>query len=155
MKTDKQIIPTSNIKYRDIAISENKVSLSYLEKLDIGKYIDPLTLDCVTPPEDNWSILVTLFTIGEWMTEQELDEKYKALNLVAIDAYTLAILNETDPRLCEKYPNGTHWKDQDGNWCFGKCTSVAGKQSLRIGYGGIGWCKNLWFAGFSKKTQLV
>lgn len=61
---------------------------------------------------------VIFFKLGRSVSDADLDKEYALRGLEPIDPYALAAVNEADPAFADEHPNGTHWKDADGNWCY-------------------------------------
>ncbi len=90
------------------------------------------------------------FKFGRYVTDAELDKEYELRGLKPVSPYSLAKVNEDDPAFADTHPNGTHWKDTEGRWCFatfGRCSGGRGVDVRRFDRGwGDGW----WFAGVRK-----
>lgn len=51
------------------------------------------------------------------ISDDNLAKEYELRDLKP-DPYAQAAVNEADPAFADDHPNGTHWKDKDGNWCY-------------------------------------
>lgn len=51
------------------------------------------------------------------ISDDNLAKEYELRGLKP-DPYAQAAVNEADPAFADDHPNGTHWKDKDGNWCY-------------------------------------
>ena len=52
------------------------------------------------------------------ISDDRLKAEFDFHGLKPVDPYALAAVNEADPSFADTHPNGTHWKDKDGKWCF-------------------------------------
>mgnify|MGYP001558698554 CR=1 FL=1 len=52
------------------------------------------------------------------INDDNLAKEYELRGLKPADPYLLAAVNEADPAFADDHPNGTHWKDKDGKWCY-------------------------------------
>ncbi len=51
------------------------------------------------------------------ISDDNLTKEYDLRGLKP-DPYAQAAVNEADSAFADDHPNGTHWKDADGNWCY-------------------------------------
>ena len=65
------------------------------------------------------------------------------------DPYSQAAVNEADPAFADGHPNGTHWKDVNGKWCFVAFGRWGDGRKLGVGRGND-WGGSCWFAGVRK-----
>lgn len=61
---------------------------------------------------------VHFFKLGCFISDNDLEKEYELRGLRPVDPESLAKVNEDDPAFADSHPNGTHWKDADGKWCF-------------------------------------
>jgi hypothetical protein len=107
-----------------------------------------------TMPSGGTGVLenVTVEFFGECVSNNdELAKTYEERGLVP-DPYAQAAVNEADPAFADDHPNGTHWKDKDGNWCFITFDYDDDDRGVSVnrssGQGGLdGW----WFGGVKKQ----
>jgi hypothetical protein len=85
------------------------------------------------------------------ISDDDLEKAFDLRGLKPVDPYSLAAVNEAEPAFADDRPNGTHWKDADGNWCYaafhrwddGRCVYVSRRDDS-------GWSDGWWFAGVRK-----
>ena len=70
--------------------------------------------------------------------------------LDAVDPISLASLNEDDPALADKYPNGTHWRGPKGEWNFAAFYHWNGRRKVSVDRSDCDWYDFWWFAGVRK-----
>jgi hypothetical protein len=93
---------------------------------------------------------VIFFKLDRYISDADLEKEYALRGLTAADPYSLAAVNEADPAFADKYPNGTHWQDADGKWCFAAFDRWGdGERGVDVSRG-HGWVDNWWFAGVRK-----
>lgn len=90
------------------------------------------------------------FKTGCFVTDDELENEYELRNLKPADVYLLSAVNEDDPAFVDRHPNGTHWKDSNGRWCFATFDRGLGGREVDVGYNNRGWDDDWWFVGVRK-----
>jgi hypothetical protein len=96
---------------------------------------------------------IELFTIGKYITDDELEKEYESRGLVPASIISLCEYEKTNQEdLDKKQSVGTHWKDDKGNWCyaaFGLWRGERGVDILRsVGVWGVDW----WFGAVRPKA---
>lgn len=123
-----------------------------LEKTGRKLYIDYDVLE--TCPEPKRVTELQFFTLGKYVSDDDLEKEYESRGLVpapvkAIAAYDLENRADMDGK---KYL-GTHWKDSEGRWCF--ATFRQWSDDERFVYvirSDVDWDDYWWFAGFRKSA---
>lgn len=87
-----------------------------------------------------------------WTSNDDWDVYLDSLGLKPCDPYTLAKVNEDDPGFADEHPNGTHWKDSEGKWCFVAFSRWGGERGRGFGVdrSDDDWAAYWWFAGVRK-----
>ncbi|MBK7143339.1 MAG: hypothetical protein IPH75_14790 [bacterium] len=96
---------------------------------------------------------VFFFNIGRSIGDMELDHEFAVRNLIPADAFSLAAVNEADPTFADQYPNGTHWRDTSGNWCFARFNRWGIERDVDVFCNEDGWEDFWWFAGLRKQSS--
>ena len=98
------------------------------------------------------TIEITFFKPGRSMGDDELEKEYELRGLKPADPYSLAAVNENYPTLIDKHPNGTHWKNKDGKWCYMCLTWTVTDPFVQVRRANKGksWSDAYWFAGIRK-----
>ncbi|MFA5888674.1 MAG: hypothetical protein WCW47_01195 [Candidatus Paceibacterota bacterium] len=52
------------------------------------------------------------------ISDDDLEKEYEFAGLKPADPYSVAAVNEADPTFADTHLHGTHWKDENGKWCF-------------------------------------
>jgi hypothetical protein len=92
--------------------------------------------------------LVFFFKPGRELSDDELAKEYVSLGLKPVDPYSLAAINEEDPHFADEHSNGTHWRNEEGEWCciaFGRWKH--GERGVRVYRRTCDWCDHWEFAG--------
>ncbi len=111
-----------------------------------AQYTDRKVVDAM-PRGTGEEAEVFFFKPGRHVSDDDLEEEYKLRNLVPAFPDDLATVNEADPTFADQHPNGTHWKDANGKWCyiaFRRWNDVRAVHVSRDAYDWVGHC---WFAG--------
>ena len=90
------------------------------------------------------------YTRPDWMSDEDLDKAYDCRGLKPADPYSLAQANKDDPAFADEKPNGTHWKDKDGHWCFAAFSRWYGRRNVHVYRRDDDWHGGWLFAGLRK-----
>ena len=94
---------------------------------------------------------IYFFKFGRYVNDADLDKEYELRGLKPVDPYALAAVNEADPAFADEHPNGTHWKDSDGNWCYAAfCRWLGGERNVFVDRSVGVWDDYWFFAGVRK-----
>lgn len=94
---------------------------------------------------------VFFFNLGRHVSDNDLEKAYVVRGLAPCDVYTFSKVNENDLSFAKDHPNGTHWKDASGRWCYAVCAYDGDQQRIHIDLQIEGdWSDNWWFAGVRK-----
>ncbi len=93
---------------------------------------------------------VVFFKVGKDISCKQLDEEYAIRGLVPADPYSLARVNEEDPAFADEHPNGTQWKDANGNYCYAFFLLWEGRRDVDVDRNAFDWVDVWWFAGVRK-----
>lgn len=102
------------------------------------------------PTGKGYEATVEFFRCGRKISNENLAKEYKKLGLRPADPYEIAAVNEADPHLADKYPNGTHWRNKKGRWCFIAFNPIDGLRYIRrvfVRYQEGTWSDIWWFGG--------
>ncbi|MBI5798420.1 MAG: hypothetical protein HZB10_00625 [Candidatus Yonathbacteria bacterium] len=84
------------------------------------------------------------------ISDDEVSKQFELRGLKPAEPYAFAAVNEADPAFADEHPNGTHWKDADGNWCYIAFNSWSAERNVSVGRGNGKWSGGWWFAGCRK-----
>jgi hypothetical protein len=111
------------------------------------------------PKPEKKRVVIAFFNVGHDINDDQLDKEYKERGLIPIDPYSLAVANQLDPTLADKYPNATRWKNEKGKYkhsyvaFHSKPKKEMDNPSVYVIERAKGvWSKNWWFAGTLEKV---
>lgn len=91
---------------------------------------------------------VEFFTIGRYVTNDELEKEYASRGLVPASPYALAEAHKANPSLAEGNKwTATHWKDTEGKWCFAAFNHWRGERFVNVCRFDGDWRDGWLFAG--------
>ena len=112
-------------------------------------------------PKSDDEIEVVFFNVGKRISQEDLEKENEKRGLVSVDLFILFTVNEVDATFCIEYPNGTQWKNEQNEPCWGSFSSALvfdgsdEKNSLScrkvcVHQGDENWYENYWLGGFRK-----
>jgi hypothetical protein len=126
--------------------------LSFKKLLDSTKrtqYTNEEVVDSVKPCEPQ---KIEFFTIGEYISDDNLEREYEKRGLIPANPYALTLFSkENETVMDDKKYVATHWKDVAGKWCyaaFGR--RGGGERGVSVYRYDDGWFGSWWFAGVRK-----
>jgi hypothetical protein len=139
----------SDLISRLVSVKRNRTPQ---QALDATKRVQYTTASVVNsmPKGEGDKVEVVFFKVGHYVSDTDLEKEYELRGLKPADPYSLAAANEADPTFADEHPNGTHWKDADGKWCFAAFRRWVGERSVGVGRRVSDWSDDWWFAGFRK-----
>lgn len=91
------------------------------------------------------------------ISDDDLEKEYALRVLESVDPISLAAMNEAAaamneaaPSFADERPNGTHWKNAKGEWCFAAFDHWRGERCVFVSRGDDDWDGRWWFAGVRK-----
>lgn len=102
------------------------------------------------PKGDGSEANVKFFQVKRWISEDDLEQEFDKRGFRPADPYELAQVNIDDPTFADKHPNGTHWKDSEGKWCYIAFNRWGDVRGVDVNRDGCDWDSARWFGGVSK-----
>ncbi len=94
-------------------------------------------------------VTLHFFPIKKRLTSVQFASELEKRNLKP-DPMAQTAFNQADPEFADKYPNGTQWQDQAGNFCYAFWRGWRGSRAVSVVESSDGWGGG-WFAcGVSK-----
>ena len=84
------------------------------------------------------------------ISDDALAKEYDFFGLKPADPYSQGAVHEADPFFADEHPNGTHWKDANGNWCFAAWGRWRGGRRVSVDRFDRVWLGFWFFAGLRK-----
>lgn len=145
----KRVEAVSSMIVRHTKVNRSRFSQVVLDNTGRKQYVDSRVVGPM-PRGYGEEVDVHFFKFDRFVSDDELDKEYELRGLKAADPYSLAAVNTDDPAFADEHPNGTHWKDADGNWCFAAFSRWGGERHVNVSRRGNDWGVRWWFAGVRK-----
>ncbi len=113
----RRVEAVSNLIVRRAKVNRNRTSQEAIDATNRRQYTNREVVDAM-PRGDGEEAEVVFFNLGRFVSDVDLEREYKLRGLKPADPYSLAAVNEADVAFADEYPNGTHWKDVAGRWCY-------------------------------------
>lgn len=135
-----------------VKVNRSRSQKEALDATGYKQYADPEVV-ATMPDGEGEDVDVHFFpgTTGDRrISDAELEEEFNWHGLKPDPRAQMAI-HEANMNFATRYPNGTHWKDANGNWCYmvfdewSGCTKV-----VQIRRGDTHWDGGCWRAGVKK-----
>jgi hypothetical protein len=115
------------------------------------QYLNDSVVASIPQGEGDEAEDMIFFKLGRNINDADLEKEYDLRGLKPADLYALAAVNESDPAFADKHPNGTPWKDADGEWCYAAFLRwYDDERSVSVNRSIGGWVGVWWFAGIRK-----
>ena len=101
------------------------------------------------PRGEGEEVEVHFFKVGRYISVGDLGREYESRGLKP-DPYAQAQVNTDDPSFADEHPNGSQWRDADGNACYATFHSWFDDRKVYVLSRGVGWDDGWWFAGVRK-----
>ena len=145
----KRVGAISNVIVRRVHVNRSMDSQGVLDATGRTQYTNPEVMKDL-PRGDGEDKEVFFFKLGRYVSDAELDEEYELRGLKS-DPYAQAQANTDGHTFADGHPNGCHWKDANGRWCFIAFDRwFDGERSVVVHRGDCGWHGCWWFAGVRK-----
>ena len=146
----RRIEAVSDLISRTFTINRTRQPQQVLDDTGRKQYIDRGVVDSM-PRGQGETGEVIFFKVGRFISDDNLGKEYELRGLVPADPYSLAQVNKSDPSFADTHPNGTHWKDADGKWCFATFRRWIGdERDVNVRRNDSDWFDRWWFAGLRK-----
>ena len=145
----RRVEAVSNMIVRRVKVNRTQEPKAVIDATGRVQYVNNDVLNNMPRGEDE-DKEVFFFKLGRYISDDDLAKDYELRNLVP-DPYAQAQANADDPAFADEHPNGCHWKDANGKWCyvaFGRWRD--GERYVRVDRRAGAWDDRWWFAGVSK-----
>lgn len=145
----KRIDAISNLIIRKVKVNRNQTPQQMLDATGRKQYTDGSVV-AMMPKGEGEEVEVFFFNLGRFVNDNDLEKEYELRGIKPADPYSLAAVN-TDSAFADKYPNGTHWKDTNGKWCFATFSHWSDDgRFVNVNRIDSDWNDGWWFAGVRK-----
>ncbi|MDO8569336.1 MAG: hypothetical protein Q7R89_00915 [bacterium] len=144
----RRVEAVSNMVTRHAHVDRARTPQEVLDATGRKQYTDRNVVNTM-PRGQGEEVDIYFFKFGRYISDLDLEKEYESRGLKPADPYSLTQVNTVDPAFADTHPNGTHWQNAKGNWCFATFGHWRGGRGVGVG-GHDGWSGNWWFAGFRK-----
>ena len=142
------VIATANVIIRTVKVNRSRSPKEMVAATNRTEYTDNSVVKAI-PRGEGDEVTVEFFKLGKYVSDDDLAREYEKRGLTP-DPYALAAVNEADPAFADEHPNGTHWKDENGNWCFVAFRRYDGRRDVSVDRNRSGWRDHWWVGGVRK-----
>ncbi len=111
----------SNLIVRTAKVNRSRSPQEAIDATGRTQYTDRKVVDAMSKGEDDEVEVVffkpDLSNRNGFISDDDLEKEFELRGLKPVDPYSLAAVNEADPAFADDKPHGTHWKDENGQWC--------------------------------------
>ncbi len=146
----------SNMIIRHVTVNRTRTPQEALSATRRKQYVSDDVIASMPKGEGDEAAVVFFkpepweYTKPGWMSDDDLEKALDRRGLKSADPISLAAVNEADPAFADEHPNGTHWKDSGGKWCFAAFVLWSGDRSVSVRRRGGDWRDRWLFAGLRK-----
>jgi hypothetical protein len=145
----KKVEARSNMIVRTVKVNRTLSAQEALDATGRSQYVTDSVLKSM-PNATGEQVEVYFFKLDHYISMDDLEKEYQLRGLVAVDPYTLAAINQSDPAFADDKPNGTQWKDAKSNWCYAVFLRGGGGRYLGVDQRDRDWVGPWFFAGVRK-----
>lgn len=146
----KRVDAVSDMIVRHVCVNRSRTPQEAIAATGRKRYVTDAVV-AEMPRGDGDEAEVIFFKGGRWISDADLGKEYELRGLKPTDPYSLAAVNEDDPAFADDHPNGTHWKDADGKWCYAAFVRWRdGGRNVCVYRRDDEWGDGWWFAGRRK-----
>ncbi len=144
----KRVEAQSNMIIRRVLVDRNRTPQQVLDATGCKQCADEDVLKTM-PKGEGDEIEVIFFTLGRYVSDDNLEKEYGLRGLQPVDPYSLAAVNEKDPTFVDAYPNVTHWRN-NRSWNFVTFFSSNDGPKVNVSDFYDDYDESWWFAGVRK-----
>ena len=151
----KRVEAVSNMIVRHVSVNRNLTPQEVLDATGRKQYTDKSVVEAM-PKGEGKKVEVIFFKPrpgayqNGWLSDEALDKEFDFFCLKPADPYSQAAVNEDDSAFADERPNGTHWKDAQGHWCFAAFDRWRDGRYVDVDRRDVDWHAHWWFAGLRK-----
>ena len=131
------------------AVNRTRAAEEVLKAINRVQHVNDEVAETM-PRGEGEEAVVCFFKLDRFISDDKLEEKYELRGLKPADPYSLAAVNAADPSFADEHPNGTHWKDAQGEWCYVAFDRWRDERHVYVGRSDWDWSDHWWLAGLRK-----
>lgn len=143
----------ATIIFREFVVDPTIIGMKAIDATKCMKYAKEQVVATMPVPLASEGVLCFL-QIGLYTSAEELEAVCEKRGLQLADPHTLCAFNTANPDFVDTYPNGTQWKDAQGNFCYADFRLGDGGRCGSIGFLYNGWDGHWWLACVSAGSSL-
>lgn len=136
----------SNLIVRKARVNRSRTPQEALDATGRTQYTDREVVNEM-PKGEGDEVEVVFFKLGRFVSDDDLEKEYELRGLKSADPISVAAVNEADPAFADQRPNGTHWKNSAGKWCYAAFDRWHDARRVYVGRHVFDWSDSWWFAG--------
>ena len=145
----KHVEAVSNLLVRRVKVNRTLTPEEMLKATGRAVYADGNVVKNM-PKGEGEEAEVIFFQLGRYVSDDDLEKEYDLRGLKPADPYSLGAVNKSIPPFADSHPNGTHWKDAEGKWCYATFYRFLDDRDVYVYRGDNDWNGGWWFAGLRK-----
>jgi len=146
----KKVDAVSGMIIRHVSVNRKRSPKEMFDATGRSKYVDDDVVVDI-PRGEGEETDVIFFKLDYSPSDDNLEKEYEIRGLKPADTYSQAAVNEADLAFADTHPNGTHWKDKNGKWCFAAFEQwIDGWRLVLVNRSDGDWTDRWWFAGLRK-----
>lgn len=145
----KRVEAVSNMIMRRASMDRDRTPQQALDATGRKRYTNDDVV-AVMPKGEGDEAEVVFFKLGRYVSDDDLEKEYELRGLKPADPFSLAAVNEADTAFADERPNGTHWKDANGKWCYIAFDRWNVERDVNVYRDDSAWDGGWWFAGLRK-----
>lgn len=150
----KRVYAVSSLIVRKVTVNVNRTPQEALDATQRKQYTDRKVVDRM-PKGLGGEVEIVFFKpdLSErdgHISDDDLEKEYELRGLKPADPFSVAALNEADPAFADEKTHGTHWKDENGKWCYATFFRWYDGRGLFVFRNDVGWDDRWSFAGVRK-----
>lgn len=144
-KFQEMIANGTMIVHYGVKVYRNRTPQEVIAATGRKQYVDDKVV--ATMPQGEGEVVdVYYFKENRHISDNDLEKRYQELGLTS-DPYAQAADNKANQSFADDHPNGTHWKNPNGEWCISAFRRWSGERDVNVHQDDIGWHGNWWFGG--------
>jgi hypothetical protein len=145
----KRVDAMSNLIIRRVKVDRNRTPQQVIDATVRKQYTEKKVVAAM-PKGEGDEIEVIFFKLDRYVSDADLDKEYESRGLKPADPYSQAAVNEADPAFADDHPNGTHWKDEAGKYCYATFRRWHDERYVDVYRYDDDWSDSWFFAGVRK-----
>lgn len=130
---------------RTVAVNRTRTNEEAMAATGRKQFLIADVISTMPRCEDDFS--ATFVSLNRKVHVAKLDNELAKLGWeLVVDPVGLAAINEADPAFADTYPNGTQWKDAEGNYCYVVFNGRGDERAVGVNRARGYWSCRKWFA---------